>query len=91
MIFKCFAVYDAAVGAFTSPIIVRAKGEALRAFADQVNDPKSPFHQHPGDFSLFQLSDWDDNSGLYTAQTAIPERVLTALDALTEPRLGASF
>ena len=90
-VYKCFAVFDAAVGAFTSPAITRSRGEAIRAFTDQVNDAKSPFNNHPGDFSLWQLSEWDDSSGLYSSQTALPERVITAVDALTEPRLGASF
>nr|QJB20497.1 MAG: nonstructural protein [Microvirus sp.] len=57
-----FSVYDAAVGAFIMPFFLRSKGEAIRAFSAEVNNPQSNFNKSPKDFTLFQLASFDDNT-----------------------------
>lgn len=62
---KVFSVYDSKVGAFLQPFIMKTKGEALRGWSDVVNDPNTQFHKHPEDYSLFEIAEWDEDSGKY--------------------------
>jgi len=59
------AVFDSAAGVYGRPIFVASRGVALRSFTDEVNrrTPENPMSEHPEDFSLFLLAEFDDNSG----------------------------
>lgn len=59
------AVYDSAVNAYGQPFFVVAVGAALRSFVDEVNRkaPDNQLNQHPEDFVLFHLADFDEESG----------------------------
>lgn len=61
-----FAVYDSKAEAFGMPMFFAAKGQAIRAFDDQCNDPSSMIGQHPGDFTLFELGSYDVSTGKIT-------------------------
>lgn len=61
------AVFDSKVGAYSPPFFVKTKGEAIRSFTDACADDNLPFKKHPGDYRLFLLGEFDDNSGLLTA------------------------
>lgn len=67
-------VYDAAVGAYMPPFIVRAKGEAIRAFSDAISDKSQAMSRHPSDYGVFIVGVWDDNSGILEPRQ--PERLL---------------
>lgn len=60
---KMFAVYDAKVKAFLSPFFMRNSGEATRGFESVANDEKSSISHYPEDYSLFELGEWDDETG----------------------------
>ena len=68
--FKVFAVYDSKVEAYLSPFIMQTRGQALRAFTDTVNDPNTNFFKHPEDYTLFEIGDWDEQSGSYVMHPA---------------------
>lgn len=61
------AVFDSAVQAYNQPAFVPAIGAALRSFIDEVNraDPNNALNQHPEDFELVYLSDYDDEAGAF--------------------------
>lgn len=61
------AVFDVQAQAFNRPMFVNAKGVGLRAISDEVNRAASdnPLYAHSGDFRVFELGEWDDNSGLF--------------------------
>lgn len=80
---KMYAVRDKAVEAFMQPFFVRANGEAIRSFADAVNDSNSPFYKHPGDFELYALGDFDPSSGRCDVAQG-PIRVIAALDLVNK-------
>jgi len=63
MVVKVFAIYDSKSEAYMSPFFLQTKGQAMRAFADSVADPKTQFHNHPGDFTLFEIGEYDDQKG----------------------------
>jgi len=62
---KVFAVYDSAVGAYLQPFFMQSKGQAIRAWQDTINDPKTQFNAHPSDFTLFELGEYDDSNGTF--------------------------
>lgn len=63
---QIFAVYDKKSVAYASPFYYPQKGQALRAFDDEVNNPQSPLNKHPEDFALFHIGTWNDTTGVIT-------------------------
>lgn len=57
------AVRDRAVDSFGQPFFVRARGEALRGFMDEINNKDSALHAHPEDYDLYVIGAFDDLSG----------------------------
>lgn len=77
MILSLFSIYDKKVGAFSAPMMMRSKGEAIRSFTDAVGDAKSEFCRHPEDYLLNKIGEFDDNSGVVTPML---EPVISALE-----------
>lgn len=63
MLHKMFAVRDAKAELFSKPILAVTPGEAERAFAESINRPDTIHNNHPQDFDLYQLGEYDDNTG----------------------------
>lgn len=63
MILQVYSVYDAKAEAFMTPFYMQAKGQAIRAFTDTVNDDSHAFSKHPQDYTLFEIGSWDDSNG----------------------------
>lgn len=82
MILQIFSVYDKAVQAFMPPFYARSKGEAIRSFSEACNDEKHNFNKHAADFSLMQLGEFEDKSGIFS--TAEPSRVVSALEVMLD-------
>jgi hypothetical protein len=61
-------VKDRAADAFGRPMFVRSIGEAIRSFSDEVNRKAedNQLYNHSDDFDLFELGEFDDNTGLMT-------------------------
>lgn len=57
------SVFDRAVQAYAPVMSVRAIGEATRMFRDEVNNPESRIHLHPGDYELYCLGEFSDDKG----------------------------
>lgn len=74
-------VFDVAAGVFSRPFFTASAGLALRSFTDEVNraDVNNPMNTHPGDFQLFHLGSFDDESGEFK-QDSRPTRVCLASD-----------
>jgi hypothetical protein len=60
-------VKDRAADAFGRPMFVSSVGVAIRSFSDEVNrkDPENQLFNHPDDFDLYELGEFDDNTGLF--------------------------
>lgn len=63
MIHKIFSIYDEKARAFLPPFFMAAIGQAVRAFGDCVNSKDHQFGAHPGDYSLFEIGEFDDSKG----------------------------
>lgn len=60
---KVFSILDTKADAFMSPFFMSTTGQAVRAFKDLVNDPKSSVYKHPGDYRLVHIGLFDDQLG----------------------------
>lgn len=63
----CFCVKDRATDAFGNPMFMLATGQAVRSFSDEVNraGDDNQLYQHPDDFDLYELGDFDTESGSF--------------------------
>lgn len=63
MVVKMFAVYDEAVKAYMQPFFAPSQRDAVFAFEQAVNDPKTTLSKSPADYHLFCLGEFCDDSG----------------------------
>lgn len=70
MILKMFTVYDQGVEAYMQPFCCKSKGEAIRSFTETANDPNSQLYKYAPDFTLMEIGEWDDQTGLVKTHTA---------------------
>lgn len=82
MRYKIFAIRDRAADVFGQPMFFPSTGLAVRGFSDEVNRvaPDNNLNKHPEDFDLFQLGEYDDETGTMSATR--PEQVAVGKDVL---------
>lgn len=61
------AVKDRAVDAYNRPLYVPTVGVAIRSFNDECNKKDSELYNHPEDYDLYELGQWDDQTAIYVA------------------------
>lgn len=66
-----FSVRDSALNAYLRPFCVPAVGAAVRGFTDEVNRGDSEMHKHPEDYELFQVGEFDEESGMIASCVAV--------------------
>jgi len=85
---KAFAVYDSKVKAHMSPFFTTAAGHAIRSFEQAANDPQSALSRHPADFTLFEVGEFDEETGTFT-NLKTPNSLGTALSFKNQPQTQA--
>lgn len=73
------AVRDSAVGAYMQPFTAQSRGAAVRAFVDAVNDGSTPMNKHPEDYELFEIGEFNEETGVVTPR-AVPDSLARAAD-----------
>ncbi len=63
--FMVYSVFDSKVGAFLLPFFSRNRAVALRSFTTAVQDVNSDFHRYAGDYTLFEIGEWEPEAGIY--------------------------
>ncbi|AXH72209.1 MAG: nonstructural protein [Microviridae sp.] len=63
MVMKIFSIYDVKAELYNQPFFMPARGQALREFADLVNDSQSRISKHPADYKLVCIGSFDDVTG----------------------------
>jgi len=58
-----FSVYDEKADAFTQCFQMKTKGLAIRAIQDLLDDENHQFSKHCTEFVLYQLAEYDLNTG----------------------------
>lgn len=83
------SIYDAGTAAFSRPAFVRAKGEAIRSFQEEVNrdatnDNPNALNKHPQDFALYFLGLFNDHDGTFSCPN-MPEKLVDAAAVKSSP------
>lgn len=81
------ALYDVKAELFHNPFTVPALGVAYRNLADQVamvGDKDNVLSQHPGDFELWKLGVFDDETGFIQGEKQ-PAKVCLLSDLVVVP------
>lgn len=75
-----FAVRDRAADTFGAPFCEVARGRAIRAFSDEINrvHTENQLYQHPEDFDLYELGEFDDSTGVFI--TGTPKQLAVGKD-----------
>lgn len=76
MITQLVAVKDRALDAYSPSFHVQTLGQAIRSFSDQINS-KTPneMQEHPDDFDLYHLGDYDNTTGKFTNLPEGPKQI----------------
>lgn len=81
------SVKDTAVQAFQALGQVRTRGEANRAFRDLINNQENKqMNQHPEDFELYILGEYDDQTGELAPSPSKPELLARGKDVTDTPK-----
>lgn len=79
MRYKVLCIRDRAADCYSVPNFVLSIGAAIRGFADEINKKdQTPLCQHPEDFDLYELGEFDDADGLFYANS--PRQVAIGKD-----------
>jgi len=89
MILKVFAIYDEKAGFYSAPFMFASRGEAIRAFSESANDPGQQICRWAADFTLFQVAQYDNITGLHDSDQAHVANLGKAIEykSSDEPKL----
>lgn len=76
MIINIYSVKDSKAQTYGNPFYAVNNGTAIRSFEQAASDPSTTISQYPGDFALYQIGCFDDESGEITAN--LPQFVANA-------------
>ena len=65
-----FSIYDSKAEAYIIPFFAPTTGIAIRNFATAAMDPNHQFHIHAGDYTLFEIGEFDQQTGQLTKRDA---------------------
>ena len=82
---QMYALLDHTAKVFLNPISFINDGDAIRWFGTVVNnkEEKTNISNHPEQFTLFRLADYDDQMGTYDTQ-AQPKQLITGIQVQEE-------
>lgn len=72
MIIKMYSVYDLKSALYSQPFGSHNDGTAIRAFTDRAKREGTAESQHPEDYGLYYVGDYDDSKGLFTSAAPKP-------------------
>lgn len=80
MILIAVAIRDQAVAAFNRPWFMSTRNAAIRAFGEACQDqnPQNGLRNHPDDFALFELGEFDDQTGVLKPLAEGPKQIALA-------------
>lgn len=80
MIIQIFAVYDSKAKAYNTPFFMHTKEMAIREFTNASISSESIFFNHPLDYTLFHLGEYNDEIAHMESLTA-PDFLITSTQA----------
>lgn len=82
MIFKVFSVFDTKANAFMLPFYALNVSVAKRNLSRAMQDETTDFYHFPADYSLFEVGEWDGDTGKLSASVAPFDHGLLSLFAV---------
>ena len=79
---KVFCVFDTKAGVYHPPFLTHNRATAMRMLTNVVGDRNHAFSQHPHDYHLFELGEFEDSSGAFDVHA--PEQVCMLAELLTK-------
>lgn len=79
-ILKMYSVRDIKAALYGQPFALANRNVAIRTFTSWCADPSSFFSKYPGDFQLFEVGEFDQNTGIFTP--AQPDYLVSATDVV---------
>lgn len=76
---KMFSIYDSKGQFYDKPMFLRTKADAIRGWTELANDQKTTIAKHPADFTLFEIGEFNDLTGVVTMYDA-KQSIGTALE-----------
>ena len=76
-----FAVYDMKAAQYGMPMFMTTRGLATRGFVDACGKAESMLNQHPEDYFLYEIGEYDQSSGKLKAHK-MPEQLMAAADCV---------
>ncbi len=64
---KVFSIFDSKADAFLQPFFSPTAATALRGFEKACQDETTDFHRFAGDYTLFEIGEWDQSEGTWVA------------------------
>jgi hypothetical protein len=63
---KIFSLRDQKTDAYLNPMAMQTPGQIIRMIQDEIQKPDNLLAQHPEDFELFQIGEFDTETGQLT-------------------------
>jgi hypothetical protein len=63
---KLFVIFDSKAEYYMPPFYSLATGQAIRTFQDMACDPNHQVGQHPSDYTLFEIGEYDQATAKIT-------------------------
>ena len=79
MKFKVFSIRDTKAGTYNAPFLQYSAGEAQRTFAKLKSDTNTDVNKFPEDFDLYQLGEFDNETGKYASEES-PVHIIKAVN-----------
>lgn len=84
MMHRIFSIRDTKAEFYYTPFAQKTHGEAERSFSDLASNEKTSIGQHPEDFDLYYLGEFDDQTGKFQP-TDSPQHVVKAAHVVRAP------
>lgn len=81
---NAYTIFDVASGTYMRPFFAGADGEATRGFKDLALDADHAIGQHPEDYTLYRVGNWNDTTGKMAGEEL--EKLLTGLECVAAAR-----
>lgn len=75
MITNVYSIYDSKSETYSKPFHMHNDAIAIRSATDLLKSQNSEIANHPEDFTLFLLGEWDDNSAVFAIRET-PKNIL---------------
>ncbi len=62
---QVFSIFDSKAQLFLQPFYSQTTGTALRSFYEAANDENHVFSKHAGDYTLFHLGEFNEETGTH--------------------------